>query len=326
MSFPLYRRPGGVVFLDDDASYLEMLADVMPGQWPMRLYLDPRLFINEMQQEPPRWEADVWKHQSIIEEWRAGHGLIPGIIDYWAGGNERFGFAQVCVVDYSMPGLNGLEALGELVDWHGSRVLLTGRADEQIAVSAFNDGLIEQFIPKQAANLSGRLTDVVQRLLDAPNRRLTDIWLGTLSREQHSLIRIPSIHRDLGALAARQNWVEHVLIGEPFGVLGLDSDARVQWLQLETSDDTRELAELAQSQGVAAADVSAIRANEKLIDLELRLCLDLAGPPRMQPAFAIGQGPKLYGALFSVETPRCPAPAQGFSAFLRAIEDRRIKG
>ncbi len=34
MSFPLYHRPGTVAFLDDDPAYLEMLADVMPRDWP----------------------------------------------------------------------------------------------------------------------------------------------------------------------------------------------------------------------------------------------------------------------------------------------------
>ena len=38
MSFALYRRPGGVVFLDDDPDYLEMLAEVMPLDWYVRLF------------------------------------------------------------------------------------------------------------------------------------------------------------------------------------------------------------------------------------------------------------------------------------------------
>ena len=41
MSFPIYRRPGGVVFLDDDPAYLEMLAEVMPEQWSVRLFVHP---------------------------------------------------------------------------------------------------------------------------------------------------------------------------------------------------------------------------------------------------------------------------------------------
>ena len=33
MSFPLFHRPGTVVFLDDDPDYLEMLALVLPRHW-----------------------------------------------------------------------------------------------------------------------------------------------------------------------------------------------------------------------------------------------------------------------------------------------------
>ena len=43
------------------------------------------------------------------------------------------------------------QALSELRDWPGARVLLTGQADEQIAVQAFNRGLIEQFIARVGA-------------------------------------------------------------------------------------------------------------------------------------------------------------------------------
>jgi hypothetical protein len=38
MRFPLYHRPNALIFLDDDASYLEMLAMVMPKNWYVRLY------------------------------------------------------------------------------------------------------------------------------------------------------------------------------------------------------------------------------------------------------------------------------------------------
>ena len=72
MSFALYRRPGGVVFLDDDPDYLEMLAVVMPPDWYTRFFLRPVDCINALQQEPPRWEADAWQQQEIINRWREG--------------------------------------------------------------------------------------------------------------------------------------------------------------------------------------------------------------------------------------------------------------
>ena len=123
MSFPLFHRPGAVVFLDDDPDYLEMLALVLPRQWHVELFVRPLECINYLQQEPPFWEADAWNQQQLVEHWRAGKPLIPQILGYWSKYTERFALTRVCVVDYSMPGMDGLQALGELLDWPGSRVV-----------------------------------------------------------------------------------------------------------------------------------------------------------------------------------------------------------
>ena len=133
MTFPLFHRPGTVVFLDDDPDYLEMLALVLPRHWHVKLFLRPVECISYLMQEPPFWEADAWNQQQLIEHWRAGTPLIPQILAYWAKYTERYALSRVCVVDFSMPGMDGLQALAELGDWPGSRVLLTGQADEQIA-------------------------------------------------------------------------------------------------------------------------------------------------------------------------------------------------
>ena len=84
MSFPLFHRPGTVVFLDDDPDYLEMLALVLPRHWHVKLFLRPAECINYLQQEPPFWEADAWNQQQLIDHWREGKPLIPQILGYWS--------------------------------------------------------------------------------------------------------------------------------------------------------------------------------------------------------------------------------------------------
>ncbi|UUZ71811.1 hypothetical protein LP415_24035 [Polaromonas sp. P1(28)-8] len=162
-------------------------------------------------------------------------------------------------MDYSMPAMSGLRVLSELTGWSGARVLLTGRADEQLAVSAFNRGLIEQFIPKQAPGIRQRLTDAIQGLRRLPDPRHQQTWRATLTREQHTLLCIPSIAQELESLVLRQGWVEHVVIGAPFGVLALDAKGHVSWLQLEPAENLPELAEMAESQGWDAPTVQDIR-------------------------------------------------------------------
>ena len=323
MSFPLFHRPGTVVFLDDDPDYLEMLALVLPRHWHVKLFLRPVECINYLQQEPPFWEADAWNQQQLIDHWREGKPLIPQVLGYWSKYTERYALTRVCVVDYSMPAMDGLQALGELVDWPGSRVLLTGQADEQVAVRAFNHGLIDQFIPKQTPDISRHLIDAVEHLLITPNARHAQTWRVTLTPEQNALLRHPSVGRDLAQFAAKR-WVEHVVIGDPFGVLAMDASGGVSWLQLETVEGLAALAELAEIEGVPASGLDDIRQGRKLVDLELRQALGRTDPVELTTAFHVGQDGQLLGALFPVLSPLCPDPANSYSAWLARQEKRHV--
>ena len=78
MSFPLFHRPGTVVFLDDDPDYLEMLALVLPRSWHLKLFLRPSDCISYLMQEPPFWEADAWNQQQLVDHAGQPIGPFPG--------------------------------------------------------------------------------------------------------------------------------------------------------------------------------------------------------------------------------------------------------
>lgn len=325
MTFPLFHRPGTVVFLDDDPDYLEMLALVLPRHWHLRLFMRPTECIAHLLQEPPFWEADAWNQQQLVELWREGKPLIPQILGYWSKYTERYALSRVCVVDFSMPGMDGLQALAELGDWPGSRVLLTGQADEQVAVRAFNRGLIDQFIPKQTQDISRRLIEAVERLLFDAHPRHAQTWRVTLTPEQAGLLRAPGVAGWLSAFCAR-NWVEHVAIGDPFGVLGMDASGQIGWLQLETRDSLKGMAELAEVAGVPAAAVAEIRTGHRLADVELRQALSSPQPVRVVPSFAVGEGEgALLGALFPVEASIAPDPVNSYNRWLSRQPKRHVQ-
>ena len=324
MTFPLFHRPGTVVFLDDDPDYLEMLALVLPRQWHLRLFLRPAECIAHLLREPPFWEADAWNQQQLVAQWREGKALIPQILAYWSRYTERYALSRVCVVDFSMPGMDGLQALAELGDWPGSRVLLTGQADEQVAVRAFNRGLIDQFIPKQTQDISRRLIEAVDGLLFTAHPRHAQTWRSTLTQEQSALLRAPGVDGWLSDFCAR-HWVEHIVIGEPFGVLGMDASGRIGWLQLETPQGLQALAELAEVAGVAPADIEDIRDGTRLADVELRQALSSGQPCRLVEAVPVGDGGQLFGALFPVEAPNGPDPDNSYSRWLARQAKRHVE-
>lgn len=325
MNFPLFHRPGSVVFLDDDPDYLEMLALVLPRNWHVRLFLHPEDCIAHLNREPPFWEADAWSQQEMIQQWHAGRPLVPQILDYWSRATERYALTRVCVFDYSMPAMDGLQALSQLVDWPGSRVLLTGQADEQIAVQAFNRRLIDQFIAKQTPEISRRLIGAVEQLLSTPHPRHAQTWRATLSPAQNAVLRDPSVDRDLIAFATR-HWVEHVLLGAPFGILGLDASGRASWLQLESREGLQTQAELAEVESLSPADRAAIREGRQLSNLELRQSLGKSMPPQLAAAFTLGEERALHAALFQIEAPHAPEPTGGYTRWLARQERRRVHG
>jgi CheY-like chemotaxis protein len=324
MSLPLFKSPGTIVLLDDDPDYLEMMAMVLPAQWPLRLFLRPQDCIRQLLQEPPHWDTDASAQQQIVDRWRRDRTpLIPQILRYWEQETARYGQPQVCVVDYSMPAMNGLKVLQALGDWPGSRVMLTGQADEQLAVTAFNEGLIQQFIPKQVSDMAHRLVESVQRLQVAASGRTAQIWRATLNPRQYSLLRSSSVARDLNGWTGR-HWIEHVVIGDPFGILGRDAEGNVGWLQLEPASGLEELAELAEDSVTSVDALSDIRQGRQLVDLELREALSRRSPPALTAAFAIGQDEPLLGAMFPIGNEYCNA-ASSFSRWLAQQPAREVQ-
>jgi CheY-like chemotaxis protein len=322
MQFPLFQRPGTVVVLDDDPDFLDMLALALPRHWHVRLFVRPSDCIRHLQQETPFWDADAWNQEQLVEQWRGGKPLVPQILAYWSKDTERYAPARVCVFDYSMPEMDGIAALAELGDWPGSRVLLTGQADDQVAVRAFNRGLIDQFIGKQAADMTQRLVDAVERLLATPSARHAHIWRATLSPAQSALLRESSVARDLSVFAAKR-WAEYIVVGEPFGVLGMDAQGHVSWLQLETAEGLPALAELAEVAGLSGATIGEIRAGRVLANIELRQALGAGPTLETSPAFRVGEQGQLLGASFAVDSPLAPDPANSFARWLARQEPRR---
>ena len=225
-NFPLYHRSGSLIFLDDDIDYLEMLGMVVPSFLQVELFSRPAAFIARMNDEPARWEADAGHHLQMIDRWRHGHHLLPQVLRYWGSNPARYQLAQTCVVDFAMPGIDGLKVLETLVDWPGSRILLTGQADEQIAIKAFNNGLIDQFIPKQTADIAGRLMTTLIKLARRAHPRLNTVW-RTAMQSHHQALLDRERPDGRGEIAAARRPVDHRLVDRDRAEQEIDVAARL---------------------------------------------------------------------------------------------------
>lgn len=316
---PLYQRPATVVFVDDEPTYIEMLGMVLPASWHVELFTRAQECLNFMQQDAARAERDLLIQQRIVQKWQQGDGtLVQALLDYWTSDAERYDTTRVLVVDYSMPSMSGLELLDQLGDWGGTRILLTGRADEHTAVAAFNRGQIDQYVPKQTADITQRVLELVGRALLRAHPGRDQVWRGSLDERQLASLRHPTVVESLAELVSKQ-WVEYCLIGQPFGILGADTQGNVSWLQLELRDNLNEHAELLEAALGSNASPEAcaqVRGGFRLANLEFQLSLRRDVTPQLESAFDLGDG-RLIAAYFPVDL---SVPA--YSAW-RAEQNRR---
>ena len=314
MPFSLSRYPGTVVFVDDDENYLSAIRATFPPTPHIKTFADPNEFVAYMAtQIAVAKDMEAYFQGSIDRSKKSGSVAIE-VLRFWNAFPDRFAMPQVVVIDYHMPNLNGLDALEKCKEWKGSRILMTGVADEALVCKAFNYKRIDYYIAKQNTNIMRQIVVTTTALLKEQN--LTswaqwNPWYISMSPEQKLFLREPQVAAELSTLLGGE--FEHVVIGSPFGVMALGHAGGVKWIQLETTSSLDEAADLAAKNGSSNEDVQSVRAGRALTDARINAALAIAGQPLAVPCSFQVRIPRinemLYGALFDVSAAGAP-PAE----------------
>jgi CheY-like chemotaxis protein len=316
MSIAFFHFPGSVAVLDDDVAYLESLALALPSKHQIVSYSRQQACIHRILAERPAWHVLLQEKHGWINHWREGRSLLASILASTIATRPAYDLVKVLVVDYAMPGKNGLQVMQELPDCAAGRILLTGQADAHIAVTAFNAHLIEQFIPKQSDGIGQRISSAMDHMLIDVDIKKFDFWQAIFNAAQLSLLKQLSFDNQLHKLLCTR-WVEYAVLSEPFGVLGFDDQGQAGWLQLETDDSLKETAEMALAQDVPRDLVAQMLRGDILLGLELRQALGLAQIELTSPAVKMHGNPTVYAAWFDLPK-SCSRPASdSYANFLQ---------
>jgi CheY-like chemotaxis protein len=268
LSLP-YFHPSTVVFLDDNHQFLSDLELRLPGRMPYILHEDPSVALAEVNRHAAtptlanrcfsrlEIEPGSWR-DSVIE-------FDVALIEEEVNSVERFHRTSVVVVDYAMPAMNGLEFCEKITDPYVKKLLLTGAADEKLAVRAFNDGLIDRFILKNQPDSLDLMLRFVDELQIAHFQRQQTILAAALSLNPPPFIYDPTLLDEIERLAHRHSFIEHYLVGDPPGYLLLTSSGEIQRLMVM---DEREFAVQTERAGRYAAPeelLSAMQAHRKIV-------------------------------------------------------------
>jgi CheY-like chemotaxis protein len=262
-----YYHPTTICFVDDNEAFLASLELELPGEWACRTFSDPEsalAYLNEPNPLPPLMDRCF----SLQRESNAAviH-LDLGLIEQEISHVDRFRRNSVLVVDYAMPSINGLEFCEALKDTHIRRAMLTGVADEKLAVQAFNAGLIHRFIPKQTDDPILAVHQFVEELVQEYFNQYTERLKTTLAIDPPAFLTDPDVAAWVRELMTENRLVEYYLVDDPPGLLMLKGSGQIWRLTILSQADREAQASLAARFGADTALTDALEAGDRAVFL-----------------------------------------------------------
>jgi CheY-like chemotaxis protein len=263
---PVCFFSGTVVLVDDNASFLDSLRLSLTKVPLQRVFTSPKQALDFFQHEykPTLMQAEWLSIDETVdsdnETSQSVKLHIPNIhqLIYSAA---RFKEIPVVIVDYSMPGINGLEFCQALQGKPLRKVMLTGEADFDIAVKGFNQGVIDQFIMKSAIDeLGTQLTDVIHQMQWHYFQTLSQPILEQLALQAPVCLLDPAFIKHFQVICAEHSISEFYMLERSGSFLLLNSAGVGYWLIVKTARDLDNYADIAKNtDGAPECIVSALQ-------------------------------------------------------------------
>jgi CheY-like chemotaxis protein len=239
-----YYCPTTVILVDDNEAFLENATSFLAKDKALyRTFNDPKKALEFLTKE---YQANDLIQQCIDQELDPNRGhrnidisLAP--IRKALYNPKRFEHVTVLVVDHDMPTMSGLELCSSLENFPIKKILLTGVASDQQAISAFNGGLIDAFINKNARDMEEKLNDKIIELSAKQLEEETSIVIDNLTYPrpgyEASCLNDKAFVDLLNKIIKENNICEYYLSEENGSYVMLDEQGKPSWLVIKDKDE-----------------------------------------------------------------------------------------
>lgn len=250
---PLYF-PTTTVFVDDSRPFLENLSLQLAPDSAFVLYDAPAkaLEVINGQNQGISFSQECFSRYPYREEFSSSSCVIDIDIDkvhHEVYNHNRFGQKSVIVVDYVMPEMSGLEFCRNIQRSGLKKILLTGKADEKLAIRAFNEGLIERFITK---NDNAALETLNRMIVELQDEYFTEIGaplVNMLATGIYGFLRDPEFAKVFQEIKTERGVIEHYICCNPEGILMVNAAGITSLLIVCIEDDMQAHYEISLDQG-----------------------------------------------------------------------------
>lgn len=240
---PVFSIPSTTIFIDDSYNFLTNFTLGFSDKLSFATFKSPlealKLINNNYQQ------SDHFSQRCVSEyldsnRWPMTNQTINidlSAIHMEVYNPKRFSEISVIVVDYAMPEMNGLEFCKQIENPAIKKILLTGEADESIAIQAFNEGIIHRFVQKSNVDVTNVVLQAIQQLQKQYFQQMSESIIKMLSANSPNCLQDRKFSEFFYQLIAKHNIVEFYLTENSGSFLLLDEKANSSSLIVKTEQD-----------------------------------------------------------------------------------------
>jgi CheY-like chemotaxis protein len=261
--------PTQVVLVDDDPDFLEGISLMLNKELSFKLFQSASAalkYVNEAHRHVDFVQRCYTSYKTGPQESDALSHIDIGKLHHEILNGFRFQTCSTVIVDYSMPEMNGLEFLKSLRNPFIRKVLLTGQADMELAIKAFNQQLIDQFIDKHDPRLKPKLNATIATFQDQYFRSsfklITD---PILTNNRDGFLTSPEFQEFFSELRKQTGCAEYYMLDTPhLGYLMVDAAGERRCLLVYSQPALDEHVEQLQEIGAPQELVAAVKCGQIL--------------------------------------------------------------
>ena len=271
-SIPTCYFPSTALFLDDSHEFLLNFVLQLDEGVAYRLFDAPRKALDYIHNK--RCALDLARKHCLSEYTAAkncpltnqNHTINLDLAAIYAEvyNPHRFSEISVIVVDYAMPGMDGLEFCRRMENSNIKKILLTGQADEKLAIQAFNEGLIHRYIKKSDVNAAQLITKSIYDLQLQYFQAMSDMVVRMLSVTPPRCLYDKKFAQFFHQLCEDNKIIEYYMVDHSGSFFMLDDDANVSFLIVKSEADLQSHYDLALANGASADVLEQLAKGEKI--------------------------------------------------------------
>lgn len=245
---PVCRYPTTIVLIDDDKDFLNSIVSYFKDCYLIKEFYNPCLALEYMEEVNSTNMLEE-KYVSVLESSSLEEVTLS--IGYYTLSKEIYNTEKnksisTLIIDYDMPGTNGLEICKNISLPNITKILLSGNIEDQTIIEAFNNGIIDGYIDKKCEDLLSQLENILVQSEEHYFNKLSSFcsYAMLLDKDRASYLNSPQYICFFNKLLKDEQIIEYYLFDSIGNYLMKSKDGSLKKLYISDEEGFKSMLEI----------------------------------------------------------------------------------